>query len=126
MNRLSFRSFFLIDAIGAALSAFSLGVVLVAFQSYIGIPVQTLRVLAFIAFALALYSTVCFLVLKKNQAPFLRLIALLNISYCVLTAFLIFNSADNITVLGKGYFLLEILIIGFLAVAELKKAQSSG
>ena len=114
---------FLIDGTGALVSAFMLGIVLVRFESYIGMPVQTLHFLAILAVVFAAYSLTCFVLSPQKWRPFLKLIALINSAYCLLTLFLVLYHLDDLSVPGVAYFLIEILIILFLVSVERKHAN---
>ncbi|SNT28287.1 hypothetical protein SAMN05421640_3163 [Ekhidna lutea] len=114
------RKLFLIDSIGAILSAILLGYVLVEFQSLIGMPEDILKVLAGIASLFFLYSISCFLVNPMNAETRLRTIAIANLLYCLATLILIIIYFDQLTLLGLSYFLLEIIIIVAIARLELR------
>lgn len=119
------RLMFLLDGFGALLSVLLLGVVLVKLESTIGMPTQTLYVLAGIAGVFAGYSFFCAFRIKKNWRPFLKIIALANLSYCLLTfSFLLYHQA-HVTTIGLIYFLVEIVIIVALALFEFKVAVVS-
>lgn len=115
---------FLIDGFGALLSVFLLSVVLVQLESWIGMPAQTLYILAGIAVFFAVYSFGCAFRIKKNWRSFLKVIVGFNLSYCILTFLLLFFHQAQLTNLGIVYFLLEILVIAGLAIFELKVATT--
>ncbi len=119
------RTLFLVDSLGALLTAFLLWVVLRSFSSYIGIPKTTLTFLSIIAACFCFYSAACFLFLKKNQAPFIRLIGMANLVYCMITLGLLLHYAALLTAMGLAYFLGEIIIIGSIAYIELKVAAGT-
>ncbi|MCI4670620.1 MAG: hypothetical protein MRZ79_20970 [Bacteroidia bacterium] len=118
------KTLFLIDALGALLSAVLLGVVLVEFQSYIGMPKEILYRLAFLAGIFAAYSFFCYARIKARWPIFLRIIAITNILYSILTMGLVFYLHNDMTLLGYLYFILEVIIVVTLALAELYKANS--
>ena len=118
------RKFFLVDGIGAVLSAFLLGVVLVRLQEYIGLPVNTLHYLAFAAVIFAFYSFSCFLFSGENWRILLRLIAITNLLYCLVTLGIIFYFFQRVTMLGWFYFIVEIAVVSTLALTELRKANT--
>ena len=117
------RQLFLIDALGATLSALLLGGVLVYFRELIGLPQRTLYLLAGLAALFAVYSFICFWWAPVNWRPLLRLIAMVNLLYCCLTAVLVFLH-QNVTALGIAYFVAEIIIVVSLALYEWRTAQS--
>jgi len=97
------KRLFLLDGLGAFLTAFFLGVVLVTFEDKFGMPQKVL------------YA-------KNNWRPYLKIIAVANLLYCCLTFGLVIFFYSKLTQLGLIYFLLEIFIIINLAIIELKVA----
>ncbi|MCB9038886.1 MAG: hypothetical protein H6557_19915 [Lewinellaceae bacterium] len=117
---LSPRKLFLIDGLGALLSAFLLGVVLVQWEHIFGMPPRVLYPLAAIAGAFAVYSLSCHWFPTQNHGPFLKGIAIANLLYCCLTLGLVVYWYPQLTALGVIYFLVEIGIVCSLAIVELK------
>ncbi|MGB0982883.1 MAG: hypothetical protein ACPG19_02515 [Saprospiraceae bacterium] len=111
---------FLIDGLGALLSAFLLGIVLVALKEMIGMPKNELYILSFLAVGFATYSLFFSWKTPSNWQIYLKIISIINLIYCCLTLGLVFYHQDTITVLGVVYFLVEILIVGSLAIFEFK------
>ena len=118
------RTLFLIDGIGALLSAFLLGVLLPQFEPYFGITSKSLLILSSIAVLFAFYSFFHYTFLPEKWRLRLRIIALLNLAYVVFTVGVVLNLRDEITTLGIVYFSLEILIVTLLAFFELRKART--
>lgn len=116
------RKIFLIDGIGAVTSLFMLGLVLVHFEQYIGMPINVLYFLALGAGIFALYSMYCYLRLPSQWWIFLNLIAVVNLLYCLVTLGLVIYYYSQLTVLGLIYFFGEILIIFVLIGIEFKTA----
>ncbi len=114
------RRVFLIDSIGALLSAILLGIVLVNFEKVFGMPSRVLYFLALLACVFAVYSYWNFRNLKEHWQPYLRAIALANLSYCFLTIGLVIYFSNALTVLGFLYFGLEILVILSLVIFEFR------
>lgn len=112
------RSLFLIDGVGALISAFLLGVVLVRFESVFGMPVQALYILAAFPVGFALYDAICYWGVKRNLSLFLKGIALINIGYCGLSVAFLSQHHESLTVLGWLYFVGELLIVIFLSGVE--------
>lgn len=112
------QTLLLVDAYGALLSSFLLGIVLVNLQEYVGIPIRTLYFLAVIPIFFAIYD---FYHSKKewNQvSPYLRGIAIMNIIYCLLSISFAFYHSNTITMLGWIYILVEVCIVLTLAIFE--------
>lgn len=118
------KSLFLIDSLGAALTAFWLFFVLRQFHDYIGMPLNILTYLSVIGLIYCIYSTSCFFLLKGNWKPFLIVISIGNMIYCALIVLLLCLHFKDVTQIGFAYFLIEIVIIMTLAYAELMVANS--
>ena len=114
------KTIFLIDSIGAFVTAFFLFAILRTFNEAIGIPQKVLTYLSLIAVLFSLYSSVCFFLLKDNWRPFLKIISIANLLYCLLTLSLILSYYQSITIIGIAYFSGEIIIIGGLVFIEVK------
>ena len=114
------KRLFLIDSLGAVLTAFMLGVVLVQFEQVFGMPRRVLYVLSLAACGFAAYSFLCYLFAGKNWRPFLTVIAIANLLYCFVTLGLVAYLWEQLTALGVAYFLGEIVVIVILVAIELK------
>jgi len=119
------KKLFLIDSLGALLTAFLLFVVVRNFNEYFGLPKIILTYLSAIALLLSIYSISCFCFIKSNWKDNIRIIAYANILYCVLISILLLRYHSTLTVFGLTYFLIEIAIICGLAYMELKAAHVS-
>lgn len=113
---------FLIDAIGALLTAVCMLFILKPFQFHIGIPAHVLNILAVIAGGLSLYSFCCFFFLTSGRNLFLVIIGTANILYCIFTGLLLILHFETISIIGLSYFLIEIGVIISLAINEFKTA----
>ncbi len=113
----------LVDGLGALLSAFSLGILLPAFQPYFGMPVSVLYVLAIFPVFFALYDFTCYARKPQNWALFIRIIAVANLLYCCLSISLLLYHFTQLTSLGGIYFILELIIVITLAIFELQVAN---
>lgn len=111
---------FLIDGLGALLSVFLLGYVLVQLQEIVGMPVRTLYILASIPILFAIYDFICYTKLSADLSQFLRYIAFANIVYCLFSLVMLVNHKESLTFLGMSYFIIEILIVLVLAYIELR------
>lgn len=118
------KKLFLIDGIGALVSAISLGVVLVQLEEYFGIPVSALYILAALPCLFALYDFYCYFKLKENLGSYLKGIAIVNLLYCALSIGFAFYHQSSITWLGWTYIVLEISIVATLALIELKATRN--
>ncbi|PQJ69644.1 hypothetical protein BTO14_16765 [Polaribacter butkevichii] len=114
------KRFFLIDAFGALLTAISLFGILAQLEPYFGMPKKTLYLLSGIAFCLFIYSISCNKFIKLNCIPYLRILIISNIIYSLISLGLLIKYSEKITELGWVYFILELLIIGIIVIAEYK------
>lgn len=112
------RTLFLVDGLGAALTTFSLYFVLRPYFDYFGMPTNILKYVSIIGLIFCSYSMSCFFLLKDNWSPFLRIIGIGNLLYCILTMTLLYAYFLSLTLLGLTYFIVEILIIVLLIYIE--------
>lgn len=112
------KKIFLIDAVGAFLTAFLLFAVLKTWNQYIGMPKKTLTILSAIALVFCFYSTFCLFINNGNWKLFLKIIAVSNLLYCCLTLGLLIYYFHELTIIGITYFTGEILIICVLIFVE--------
>src|SRR5688572_684170 len=121
--KLNHKKLLLIDCLGALLSAFLLGIVLVKFESGFGMPQNILYFLSTMACLFAMYSGISYFFLRKNHVAYLKFIAFANLMYCCLTLGLTVYFYKQLTALGLIYFTGEILVIVALAMIELRVAS---
>ncbi len=117
------RALFLLDGLGAALTTFSLFFVLRNYNDYVGMPAIILTYLSVIGLVYGAYSISCYFLLQGLWTPFLRIIAISNLFYCVLTLTFVYSYYNDLTRIGLTYFLGEILIIVLLAYIEFRVAN---
>jgi hypothetical protein len=116
------RKLLLIDGIGAIVSSFLL-VIVARNETWFGMPSMTAYGLALLAFLFATYSLVSYRFSGQKWKTYLRLIASVNIGYCLLTLSLLLWYVEQIKILGWAYFLGEISIVMTLAIFELKATK---
>ena len=116
------RNLLVIDGLGALLSAFLLGIVLVHYEALFGMPKNSLYVLASLPCVFVTYDLVAYFQPPKRWAKFLKGIAWANLLYCGLSLGFALYHAQQLTTLGWLYFLGEMLIVTALAMLELKVA----
>jgi hypothetical protein len=117
------KKLFLIDALGAILSVFLLGVILVKLENVFGIPKTTLYFLAFLPCLFVVYDLYCWIRIERSVGVFLKVIAFVNLLYCCISLGMAILHYQKITYMGWGYILLEILIVTSLVIIELKTAN---
>lgn len=120
--RLKPKKLFLLDGLGALLSAFCLGVVLVKLEHLIGMSPKVLKILALLACVFAAYSLSSSYFVKENWSIYLKIIAAANFLYCCTTMILVVYFLTQLTTLGIVYFVVEVVIILSLVRIELKTA----
>ncbi len=102
---------FLVDGLGAALTATMLGVALPAFVGFFGMPTTVLYPLAGAAACLAIYSFSCHFLKPQRWQLYLRGIASLNLAYCCSSLVLMYFFWGALTTWGIAYFASEKLVI---------------
>lgn len=117
------KTLFLIDGLGALTSAFLLGVILVRLEEYMGVPPPTFYFLAIFPLAFLLYDLVAYRQESAKAIPLLKGIAVLNVSYCLLSVGAAFYHFETITLLGWAYILGEVVLVSSLALIEQKAAR---
>ena len=120
MSKMQPKKLFLVDSLGALLSAILLGFILARFEPTFGMPQKVVHVLAVIPCIFSLYSFFCFFIKIGNWKPYMKIIAIANLLYCCLTFGLMVYYYQQLTVLGLIYFILEIIVVVILAFIELK------
>ena len=120
---LSVRQFLILDAVGATVSVIMLGIVLVRLQSFFGIPVSALKVLASIPAGFFIFDMLAIFSKDSLQPGRLMTIGILNILYCVLSLVLAILHSSSLTIYGWAYIIIEILIVVLLGIAEVKKGR---
>jgi len=113
------KRLFVIDGIGAVLSAFLLGIVLVRLESIFGIPSSALFVLAIIPIFFLLFDVISYYSKAEKTSSLLKVIAVLNTLYCIFSIAMAINHMDSITWLGWVYLILEIIVVLSLVMIEL-------
>lgn len=114
---------FLIDGLGALLSASMLGGILVRFNDLVGMPTSILFFLAFFPIIYVVYDVYCYQTITSNLVQKIKGIVSLNILYCCISIVAVFWYKENLTTIGHFYFIAEILIIIVLIGVELKAVK---
>ncbi len=93
------RKLLYIDGLGALISAILLGIIMIEYRAYFGMPIEILYPLATIALIFAMFSISCASIVKGSLKKHLGLIAFLNIAYCGLSSLLVFYYFPQLTLL---------------------------
>ena len=121
MINLNNHKIFLLDAVGAAVSLVLL-FLLYTFDEYFGMPKSVLQSFIAVAAVFMIYSASVYILKPTSWKFYLKIIAMLNIGYCLLTAYRVYQHSNSITTLGCLYFIGEIAVILLLAFFELRIA----
>lgn len=119
---LELKKVFQLDFFGAVLSSISLAVILPFWQPFFGIPLAVLRLLACCAIFLSVFDLTCIFLLKKEahiQYAVSTIIGL-NAVYLLLSIIEIIMHWDLITLWGRAYLFLEIVVLIGLIYFERK------
>jgi hypothetical protein len=119
---LSHRNIFLIDGLGAILSASILSLMLVNFQGLIGMPQEVLFFLMIIACIFSFYSLSCHFTSLINWQPFLIFIAISNTIFCLVSIGFFVYHFEKLTSISICYFVLEVIVVGMLVFTEFRIA----
>lgn len=114
------KKLFIIDSLGALVTAILIGIVLRMLEDIFGMPEKALNVLGAIAVGFFIYSMSCYFFVAKNWRTYLKLIASANLLYCCLSIAYVIYFYSSLTILGWIYFIVEIVIVGGLVWVELK------
>jgi hypothetical protein len=111
---------FLLDGIGAILSAILLFILHFFFQVTTGLPQLIVYALVAAALFLSAYSLTCSWLLRRCHARYLRVIALLNGTYLLTVWILLVLYCSRLHPILIICFILESVVLGFLIYLELK------
>jgi hypothetical protein len=120
---ISSRTLFLLDGAGALLSAVLLGLVLPRFESFFGMPRETLYLLAAFPLIFAGFDLWAYFRPARHLQLMLRIIALLNLGYCGFSLAMVVRHYATLTGWGLAYFAGELLIVLTLAGIEWRLAS---
>lgn len=122
-GRLNPKQVFLVDGVGALISALFLGLILIKHQPVIGLPESALYFLASFPVLFAVYDFFCFAFLKLKARALLKGIAYANLCFCLTSLIVTLFHFQLITFLGLLYILIEVFIVAGLAFTELRIAK---
>ncbi|MNL52718.1 hypothetical protein D3C87_1759160 [compost metagenome] len=113
------RNIFLLDGVGALVSATFTGIVLPFFAQWIGLPLWFLYCLAVLPLTYGIYSLSCYWLIKAIRPFMLKAIIIANLFYCFISGVVIFVY-PGLTVWGRLLLTGEILIVLGVVLIELK------
>ncbi len=114
------KNIFILDAVGALISAACLGIVLPMMQNWVGLPVTTLYFLSMFPMLFAVYSLSCFYYVDHANPKWLNIISTLNTLYCILTFSILCFHWNDVQNFGALYFISEIIIVLWVVAVERK------
>ena len=117
-HRLSAKNVFIVDGLGATLTALLLLTIVAGLQPYFGLPLPTVYFLSSLALLFAVYDFLCFRLAGKKWPLFLGIIIVANGLYCFLTLGLLLFYRNLISPWAVAYFSGEILVVLVLVRAE--------
>src|SRR5688572_422995 len=120
------KTLFMVDCVGALLSASLLTLVVAEHQQIFGIPRNTVYLLAMFPCLFAVYDLNCIASNRLNVVPFLKAIAIMNVCYCIFSLIVSLNRYSELTILGWIFILAEITIVSILAKFEFDVAKMLG
>ncbi len=122
--KLTPNKLFLIDAIGALLTAATHGIIFIIFIEYIGLGAEKLYFLSALACLFFLFSSVNSAKLFSSWRRNLKIISSGNLIFCLITLSMVFLYFEQMTLFAKIYFLWEAILVLVLAFFELKYAKT--
>ena len=111
------RHVFALDGLGATASMLGTAYVLPAIQPWIGLPTQALHTLAAPAALFAAYSLSCWM-LRAPTRPWLPVIMVANLAYCLYVAWFLAGHVGVVTPLGWAYFIGEAVVVSGVVRVE--------
>ena len=106
------KNIFLVDAIGAFITAMLVYFVVGGLPDIFGLEPKICKTLGYIAFGFFIYSILNHLFVPKTKYFRIRLaiIVILNLAYCLFTLSYVFGN-EELTTIGRFYIIIEILIV---------------
>jgi phosphatidylserine synthase len=114
---------FLIDAIEALVSILLLWVIYL-FDEFFGMPPGILKLFMCIASCCLVYSTTVYLIRPTHWKLYLKIIAGMNLAYCLITIHQTVQNWESLTLYGRPYFIVEIIVILALSAYEINYART--
>jgi hypothetical protein len=112
------RKLFLVDGIGALVTAISTGFLLPWCMPSVGVPLSVLKALAGVALLFPTFSLLSFYFFNLRWAKYLAMVAVANMVYCLVTLSVLFYFRESATAWALVYFLAEALVVAVLATHE--------
>ena len=114
LDRISPAYIFLVDGLGALLTAGFTYLLATFFIDWVGLPYEVLRILTLAALGMSAYSLSCHFFLKGNRRNWLMGIIVANLLYVLVTAILLLMYHDRLKLPGLIYFVSEFAVVFIL------------
>jgi hypothetical protein len=118
------QNIFLVDGLGAVLTASLLAFVLAPFENFFGMPSNIVYILAAVACVLIMYSFSCYFSKPKIPKPDIQLAAFANFLYCITTILLSIKYYNQLSIWGLLYFGGELIVLTVLIYIEIQASRS--
>ena len=119
-DSISPKNVFLVDGLGALLTAGGIYALATFFLEWVGMPYDILQTLALVALCMAAYSLACHFFLRGKRQSWLAVIIIANLTYILVTAILLWIYRDRIKWPGLIYFFSEFVVVLVLVRWEAK------
>jgi hypothetical protein len=117
--QINHKNIFLLDGIGATLSAVLTGLILPMFSDFLGIPTLIFYCLAIFPVIYCLYSYSCYFFVKRIKPQMLIAIIWANLCYCLISSAVMLFLKD-ITIWGRLLLFSEVLVVIAVIALEIK------
>ena len=118
------RRILMIDALGAFVTFLVTALLLATEWIPTGLPVTFLTLMAYIASGFCFIGVVALTLLRDLRVP-LRLLSVLNFTYCMTTVAFCVMHSSTLTFWGFNYFLVEVIVVSILALWEWKVSSGT-
>lgn len=120
MLKVNSKNIFLLDGMGAVVSASIMGLIVARQVNFFGMPSSAAYFLAAFPCVFFICSMYCHFNLPKDWKPYLKMISIANLLYCFISIGVVFYHYESLTNFGLTYFILEIVVILIVVVLELR------
>lgn len=114
------RNIFLLDGIGALVSAIIMGLIIANYVPFFGLPKEAAYFLTVFPCLFMVYSLYCHFQKPKPFQSYLKMIIIANLLYCFISLGVVFYHYESLTKFGLGYLLLEKAVVLLVIIVELK------
>lgn len=122
-KKLNSKNIFLLDGLGALVSASIMGLIIAQQVSFFGLPTNAAYFLAAFPCFFFIFSIYTHLNLPKDWISNLKMISIANLLYCFISIGVVFYHFETLTNIGIVYFVLEIIVVLMVVVLELRVAK---